>query len=781
MTTATDQQGRFLSDRIRDYDDAWQAGAPLGLSGELVGDAALLTDAQLVDVLHAAGVLRRQVDGVIAALAGEIASRVTVQESHPIARERGHRSTCELVEYEIGVPRGEARRFIEVGANCAGETWLSGERAPANTPHVAEAIGEGRIGLAAAAEIVEFNDRVSRVVPIDDVQVAEAVLVDLAAEVTLRELKKAIQHSEALIDPDGLEPKIERQRQARALRFGTDAQGMVTLSGKLDPETAAPIRAVIDALVTHQLRSARGSNVTLATYPPHRGRHRQEDKAAVSRADAVAGLAGNCASALGESPEGIADEIGSHDLERPSWAFGPPEHARHTEPTVRIEHAEHPDAPTTSSSWVSESRSAQSSLVDGVVSAPSAAGVRFVPTESLNEAGSSSGTAGVEHRSIPQLQADALATLCRHALGCDAAELAGTSSTTVVVRMPLEAVIDSTSTTDGTAVGPSHCEIDGHGPIDVSTARKMAASAGIIPLVLGGDSEVLNLGRSRRFFTPAQRLALVERDGGCAFCGLPPGMAEAHHIKWWTRDHGPTDLSNGILLCTTCHHRIHHDWDVHIVPDPEREGSGNGSGGTVWFVPNGMVDSRQTPRLGGRKRFDPAFRQAHPPTPLPPTPKIPPRVVQTRASATPPPSEGPWGSAHHPARDGVAPATVPAPALAPATAPAPFVASSAAAHERARSTTSRHTTSRHTTMRTLEWTKSREPTRSPRLVSSILSPDELAEERARQVLASQFSVIRSRYPRLPRGLRLMRLTTARTTTPLPVRRLRRAARFSDRQ
>ncbi|WP_342670847.1 HNH endonuclease, partial [Microbacterium sp. K24] len=44
-------------------------------------------------------------------------------------------------------------------------------------------------------------------------------------------------------------------------------------------------------------------------------------------------------------------------------------------------------------------------------------------------------------------------------------------------------------------------------------------------------------------------------------CGLPPGMTKAHHIKWWTRDRGPTDLSNGVLLCETCHHRIH-DRDV---------------------------------------------------------------------------------------------------------------------------------------------------------------------------------------------------------------------------
>ncbi|WP_227991933.1 HNH endonuclease [Microbacterium sp. CBA3102] len=191
-----------------------------------------------------------------------------------------------------------------------------------------------------------------------------------------------------------------------------------------------------------------------------------------------------------------------------------------------------------------------------------------------------------DRRSVPMLQADALAVFAAHVLGC--AQRVPLAGATVVVRMRLE---DLES-------GSGAAEVDGiEQPVSVGAARRMAAGGGVIPCVLGGASEVLDWGRERRLFTRAQRLALVERDGGCAMCGLPPEMTKAHHIRWWRRDRGPTDLSNGVLLCETCHHRIHdNEWEIRI--------DGAGPVGRVWFIPPGYVDPARTPRLGGRARFD---------------------------------------------------------------------------------------------------------------------------------------------------------------------------------
>jgi 5-methylcytosine-specific restriction protein A len=190
-------------------------------------------------------------------------------------------------------------------------------------------------------------------------------------------------------------------------------------------------------------------------------------------------------------------------------------------------------------------------------------------------------------RSVPQRQADALALMARHVLGCEHDELP-LGGATVVVRMTLE---DLTS-------GTGHATIDGIAqPITVAAARRMAAGGGVIPCVLGDESEILDWGRKKRLFTKPQRLALVERDGGCAMCGLPPGMTRAHHLLWWIRDRGPTDLSNGVLLCESCHHRVHDNgWEIRI--------DGTSTRSKVWFIPPRHVDPDRTPRLGGRARFD---------------------------------------------------------------------------------------------------------------------------------------------------------------------------------
>ncbi|PRB14879.1 HNH endonuclease [Microbacterium sp. MYb62] len=195
-------------------------------------------------------------------------------------------------------------------------------------------------------------------------------------------------------------------------------------------------------------------------------------------------------------------------------------------------------------------------------------------------------SADADRRTVPMIQADALAVFCAHVLGC--AQRVPLAGATMIVRMSL----------DDLESGAGSATVDGvDEPVSVGAARRMAAGGGVVPCVLGGASEILDWGREKRLFTKAQRLALVERDGGCAMCGLPPEMTKAHHIRWWKRDHGPTDLSNGVLLCETCHHRIHDNgWEIHI--------DGGGALRRVWFIPPDYVDPARTPRLGGRARFD---------------------------------------------------------------------------------------------------------------------------------------------------------------------------------
>lgn len=198
--------------------------------------------------------------------------------------------------------------------------------------------------------------------------------------------------------------------------------------------------------------------------------------------------------------------------------------------------------------------------------------------------------ADADQRTVTMMRADALTLFCAHTLDCDSRM--PVSGATVIVR------INAADLEAGTGYGT----IDGiDQPLSVTAIRRMAAAGGVIPCVLDSAGEILDWGREKRLFTRQQKLALVDRDGGCAMCALPPHMTEAHHINWWNRDTGPTDLTNGILLCSTCHHRIHDNaWDIRIENTEAR----SGTRGRVWFIPPPHIDPTRTPRPGGRARYD---------------------------------------------------------------------------------------------------------------------------------------------------------------------------------
>jgi hypothetical protein len=94
--------------------------------------------------------------------------------------------------------------------------------------------------------------------------------------------------------------------------------------------------------------------------------------------------------------------------------------------------------------------------------------------------------------------------------------------------------------------------------ITAAEARRMACSATIIPWVLGGDSEVLDMGRASRVFVPIQRKALRLQQKCCQAegCDMPPEWCDAHHLEPWAAG-GKTNLKDGVLLCPH-HHRLAH-------------------------------------------------------------------------------------------------------------------------------------------------------------------------------------------------------------------------------
>lgn len=105
--------------------------------------------------------------------------------------------------------------------------------------------------------------------------------------------------------------------------------------------------------------------------------------------------------------------------------------------------------------------------------------------------------------------------------------------------------------------------------ITAGEARRLACTAGIIPAVLSGRSEVLDLGRSQRLFNAAQRRALAINQRTCLAegCDVVSTWCEAHHRDPWAQG-GRTDLAKGELLCSHHHHRAH-DERYHTTRHPD--------------------------------------------------------------------------------------------------------------------------------------------------------------------------------------------------------------------
>ena len=174
-------------------------------------------------------------------------------------------------------------------------------------------------------------------------------------------------------------------------------------------------------------------------------------------------------------------------------------------------------------------------------------------------------TAPDDTRTASQRRADALLDLCR--LAANHTPVAGGEKPHVMVTVDL-ATLRQQLTTDPAAALTSGATLGSGWTIGAATARRLACDAAIIPLLLGGPSEPLDIGRLARSCPPALRRALVFRDGGCRYpgCDRPPEWTDAHHIQHWI-DYGPTSLTNCVLLCRH-HHVLVHEHGQTITLDP---------------------------------------------------------------------------------------------------------------------------------------------------------------------------------------------------------------------
>lgn len=203
-----------------------------------------------------------------------------------------------------------------------------------------------------------------------------------------------------------------------------------------------------------------------------------------------------------------------------------------------------------------------------------------------------------DYRSAAKRRADALALLCRIGASADLtardltgtgytpADLPKTAVTVTVDVLTLRAAFDREADEARARLGDPITRAFSSGrfpateadlPRGTFTERTSTAigwrelvtafcDAGISRLVLGPESEILDLGQQVRLFNRAQRRALARGQTRCQWphCDMP--WVEADHITCF-KDGGPTDIANGRLLCAFHHGLRHRGWRLEIDED----------------------------------------------------------------------------------------------------------------------------------------------------------------------------------------------------------------------
>jgi hypothetical protein len=164
-------------------------------------------------------------------------------------------------------------------------------------------------------------------------------------------------------------------------------------------------------------------------------------------------------------------------------------------------------------------------------------------------------------------------------------------------RVPEVSVLVDLDTLVGGLHGTSVCETSDGVSLPVESLRRLCCEADVLPIVLGGSGEALDVGRSCRVANRAQRRALRAMYRTCAHpqCTVGFEACRIHHIIFWFHG-GNSDLDNLVPLCEMHHHLVHEGgWTLQL--HPERRTTWTTPGGTIYH--DGITTDRRPTAAAG--------------------------------------------------------------------------------------------------------------------------------------------------------------------------------------
>jgi hypothetical protein len=488
------------------------------------------------------------------------------------AQEIGAHDTSQLLEFRYRLDRSRARRDVRLARSLARYDAVSAALPSGGSPREGSEPGDGfesRDGSESAEDeaaevllrpaqaeaIVAALEQVPATVPAEDLEVAERELVGLAGHLSPAELRRAGQRIRDVLDTDGPEPEEHKAYARETLTLASADRG-VKFRGYLANENAELLRSLIHA-------GARPHKTADGELDPRSREKRQAD--ALTTALTIAATTwDDTTPSTGTSTAGPSAEAGRRSGRASTPSAGGSSVGASAEVGSCCGRGSTPSAGAGSAGASAEASSrsgrastpsAGTSPVGHSAEASSCGGRALTPSAGTTPAGASTADESGRRGRTGAVGASAVEDGSRS--GRTSGQVPGFGA-----KASLTVTIDWQDLKSATAdaIGDT---VYGDG-LSAATIRRLACDAKIIPLVLGTNSEPLDVGRSERLVTRAMRRALNARDRGCVVCGAPPIMCDAHHLTSWI-DGGETKLTNLALLCRRHHIDLHAgDWTITI-------------------------------------------------------------------------------------------------------------------------------------------------------------------------------------------------------------------------
>jgi hypothetical protein len=166
-----------------------------------------------------------------------------------------------------------------------------------------------------------------------------------------------------------------------------------------------------------------------------------------------------------------------------------------------------------------------------------------------------------DERSVEQRHADALMELCKRQLDSGRLPSVGGRKPHLTVVVQAESLAH--------VPGAPAPVLEGYGPICRETAERLMCEGSVSVLTVDKKGAALDLGRSQRLATEAQRRVLAARDKHCQVrgCTMPARFCQAHHLDFWI-DGGRTRVKRMVLTCGRHHHMLH-EGRLTLVAQPD--------------------------------------------------------------------------------------------------------------------------------------------------------------------------------------------------------------------